>query len=223
MSGKPLITNEDVESFLAAVVRGVVSFPRLAAWVVAIAAVDVFVSARAGVTVVVVAAAAWALLYAVPGTRKYAGRAWRHAGPAADLLRLRVGWAPGSSPDRRARKKGAQLVRNLAPAARDAGQSIKHMNPNGTVRYNDPRGVSLDLTTLGVRLIASPTKRHAAEGLAKIQDAYASRLGVQAPECLTATVLDQKRVSFDWEYLDPYEGTRMGAAIDSDSQSRSAA
>ncbi len=61
------------------------------------------------------------------------------------------------------------MVRKLGASARDDGQSIKHTNPNGTVRYTDPRGVSLEVIPLGVRLIASLTAHHTADGSAGIQ------------------------------------------------------
>jgi hypothetical protein len=223
MAGKPFITNEDVETAVGAIGRGIVAVPRLLLWAAFVVALGVGVGELVGGAILTGTAVLWALLYALPATRGAACRTWRHAGPFADDLRLWVGWEPGSRPDWRARRKGSAMVRNVRASARDDGQSIKHTNPNGSVRYTDPRGVSLEVTPLGVRLVVRPTKRHTAEGLAKMQDAYASRLGVQAPERLAATVLDQKHVAFEWEYLDPYEGTRMGGGVEPDSKSRRAA
>lgn len=212
MAENSLITNADIETAFGDLGRLIAAAPRLLLWLICCGLLYLRAGALVVGAVLAAIAVAWVALYSVPRTRTRAVWAWRHVGPAADLLRSWVGWVPGSKPDRQARRRGAAMVRNLAAAAREAVQSTKHTKPNGTERYTDPRGDSLEVTPLGVRLVARPTKRHTAEGLAKMQDAYASRLGIQAPERLTATVLDQARVAFDWEYLDPYEGTRLGAA-----------
>lgn len=222
-AANPLITNEDIETAVGAMGRFIVAAPRLLAWLVLYAILAFSTSSLAGGVILAVVGGIWALLYALPVTRNGARWAWLHVGPAADAYRLRVAWKPGSKPDLQARRKGAAMVRKLAASARDEAQSVKHTNPNGSTRWTDPRGVSLEVVPLGVRLVTTPTRHHTSEGLAKVQDRLASRLGVSAPERLVATVLDQKHTAFDWEYRDPYKGTRMGVAVDDPNRSREAA